>query len=262
MQELRVHQVRIEPVESVPEDHGPVLGEGEPMVAVQRLSHNFGSHWALKDVSFTLGKGEFLFLFGPSGAGKTSLLRILHAALPLTRGLAMVAGFDLRKLSRADVPRLRRQVSVVFQDFKIMPERSVAENVALPLEVRGMSGAQIQRRVRAVLRSLELENKAGCACATLSGGEQQRVAVARAIVVNPKVLLADEPTGNLDHDLSIRLMEVFSQFHQFGTTIIVATHDRSLLSIPKNAQVLELAGGQLGEAAPDLVSELAGGPTC
>jgi cell division transport system ATP-binding protein len=256
--------VRIEPVESDPAlDHGPVLGEGEPMVAVQRLSHNFGSHWALKDVSFTLGKGEFLFLFGPTGAGKTTLLRILHAALPLTRGLAMVAGFDLRKLARADVPRLRRSVSVVFQDFKIMPERSVAENVALPLEVRGLSGLQIQRRVRAVLRSLELEHKTACACATLSGGEQQRVAIARAIVVNPKVILADEPTGNLDHDLSVRLMEVFSQFHQFGTTIILATHDRSLLSIPRKAQVLELAGGQLGaaEAAAPYPDEQEG-PAC
>ncbi len=215
------------------------------MVRVQRLSHNFGSHWALKDVSFSLEKGDFLFLFGPSGAGKTTLLRILHASLPLLRGAARVAGFDLKHLRKRDVPLLRREVSVVFQDFKILPKRSVFANVALALEVRGARRIHIERRVRAVLRGLELEDKSGRLCSELSGGEQQRVAIARSVVVNPKLLLADEPTGNLDQDLSLRLMEVFKQFHTFGTTVILATHNRELPARFSQAKVLELRGGQI-----------------
>jgi len=213
------------------------------MVRVDRVSYTFGTQWALKDVSFSLDKGEFLFLSGPSGAGKTTLLRLLYASLPLNRGAAEVAGFQLKGLKRRDVPRLRRQVSVVFQDFKILPRRTVWDNVALPLEVRGMARLHTERRVRAVLRSLELDRKANCPCSELSGGEQQRVAIARAVVINPQLLLADEPTGNLDRDLAQRLMEVFTQFHSFGTTIILATHNRDLFKAPARARVIELRDG-------------------
>jgi cell division transport system ATP-binding protein len=215
------------------------------MIKVSRLSHNFGRHWALKDVSFSLDKGDFLFVFGPSGAGKTSLLRLLHAALPLQRGAAMVAGYDLKKIRTREVPLLRRQVGVVFQDFKILPERSVFANVALPLEVRGAPAERIERRVRAVLRSLDLDDKQDCACARLSGGEQQRVAIARSVVVNPQLILADEPTGNLDRDLSFRLMEVFRQFHTFGTTVVLATHDRELVESFPGARAIMLRGGRV-----------------
>jgi cell division transport system ATP-binding protein len=169
-----------------------------------------------------------------------------------------VAGFDLKKLSARQAPQLRRQVSVVFQDFKIMPERTVAENVILPLEVRGVPRAKAQRRVRAVVRSLELENKADAPCRFLSGGEQQRVAIARAVVSNPQLLLADEPTGNLDRDLSFRLMDVFRQFHTFGTTIVLATHDRELVESFPGAKAIMLRNGKVvganwpgGEQPPD-----------
>jgi len=220
------------------------------MVFVEHLSHSFGPHLAVKDLSFTVEKGEFVFLAGPSGAGKTTLLRLLYGGLPVTRGQARVAGFDMTRLRRRDVPRLRREVSVVFQDFKVLPRRSVAANVALPLEVRGMDRKQIERRVRAVLRSLGLEKKAQAPCGDLSGGEQQRVAIARAVVVNPKLLLADEPTGNLDRDLAHRLMEVFCQFHTFGTTVILATHNRELLSMPSRARVIELRDGGMTSSGP------------
>ncbi|WP_167941943.1 cell division ATP-binding protein FtsE [Desulfobaculum xiamenense] len=215
------------------------------MVQVRRVSHNFGTHWALKDVSLSLEKGGFLFLTGPSGAGKTTLLRLLYGSLPLVRGAAEVAGFDLKTLKPRQVPHLRRQVSVVFQDFKILPDRTVAENVALPLEVRGERQSVIVRRVNAVLRSLNLSNRGQSLCGSLSGGEQQRVAIARAIVVNPKLLLADEPTGNLDLDLALHLMDVFKQFNTFGTTIILATHNREIVRSVPAARRLELADGQV-----------------
>lgn len=213
------------------------------MVRVRHVSHNFGTHWALKNISFSLDKGDFLYLTGPSGAGKTTLLRLLYGSLPLVRGSAEVAGFELKGLRRGGIAQLRRQVSVVFQDFKILMDRSVAANVALPLEVRGMARPTVRKRVSAVLRSLGLENKALCPCSELSGGEQQRVAIARAIVPNPQLLLADEPTGNLDLDLARHLMEVFKQFHTYGTTVVLATHNREVIRAVPGAKRLELRGG-------------------
>jgi cell division transport system ATP-binding protein len=215
------------------------------MIEVRHLSHNFGSHWALKDCSFRLKKGEFLFLSGPSGAGKTTLLRLLFAGMPVQRGEAKVAGFNLNKIRAAEVPLLRRQVSVVFQDFKILPERSVYDNVILPLQVRGLGQLHADRRVRAVVRALGLETRQNLPCGELSGGEQQRVAVARAFVVNPQVLLADEPTGNLDADLSFRLMDLFKQFQVYGTTMIVATHSQELIRRHPEARVIRLEDGMI-----------------
>lgn len=218
------------------------------MLKVSHLSHSFGAHWALKNVTFSLEKGEFLFLSGPSGAGKTTLLRLLHGALPVQRGAVSVAGFDLARLSGRTVPLLRRQVSVVFQDFKILPERSVYANVALPLEVRGLAPQHIGRRVRAVVRALGLENRLDTPGGELSGGEQQRVAVARSIVVNPQVLLADEPTGNLDPELSLRLMDIFMQFHAYGTTVVLATHSPELIRRHPDARLLRLEDGMITHA--------------
>lgn len=222
--------------------------DGATMLKVRHLSHNYGSHWALKDCTFDLAKGEFLFLSGPSGAGKSTLLRLLHGSLPVQRGKAEVAGFDLGTMPRGQLPALRRQVSVVFQDFRILPERTAFANIALPLEVRGLEAQVAARRVRAVARALGLENRLDAPCGELSGGEQQRVAVARAIVVNPQVLLADEPTGNLDPDLSLRLMELFMQFHAYGTTVVVATHSPELIRRHPDARLIRLEDGMITEA--------------
>ncbi len=238
-----------------------------PMIRLLHVSHSFGPHWALKDCTFSLGKGEFLFLSGPSGAGKTTLLRLLYADLSLQRGEAEVAGTNLRTLSSKSTAQLRRQVGVVFQDFKILPMRTVAENIALPLEVRGLSRSQIDRRVRAVSRALGLENRLDVLCGGISGGEQQRTAIARAFVMNPKVLLADEPTGNLDPELSLRLVELFKQFQAYGATVIFATHSIELMHRHPEALVMRLEDGMIananwpgasifrhpdGEAMPDL----------
>lgn len=218
------------------------------MLKVQHLSHNFGTHWALKNCSFQLEKGDFLFLSGPSGAGKTTLLRLLYASLPVQRGVVEVAGFDLKKLRSGQVPLLRRQVSVVFQDFKILPHRTVYDNVAIALEVRCLPPQHIDRRVRAVVRGLGLENRIGLLCGELSGGEQQRVAVARSIVVNPQILLADEPTGNLDPELSRRMMDIFKQFHTYGTTVVLATHSPELIAQHPKARLLRLDDGKITAA--------------
>ena len=213
------------------------------MISLRHVSHNFGTQWALKNISLEVRKGDFLFLVGPSGAGKTTLLRLLHGAIPLQRGQGSVAGFDLLGIKARQIPLLRREVSVVFQDFKILPQRTVFANVALALEVRNMPRTHMERRVRAVLRGLDLEAKAQVPCAQLSGGEQQRVAIARAVVVGPQLLLADEPTGNLDRELAMRLMNIFLQFHAHGTTIVLATHNQEILACVPEAKILHLEDG-------------------
>ncbi|OBQ46316.1 cell division ATP-binding protein FtsE [Halodesulfovibrio spirochaetisodalis] len=215
------------------------------MLNVTNLSHNFGSYWALKNCSFSLKKGEFLLLTGSSGAGKTTLLRLLYASLPVMRGKVNVAGYDLKNLPARQIPNLRRSVSVVFQDFKILPYRTVYQNVAMALEVRGLNQIHIDRRVRAVVRGLGLEPRINTLCGELSGGEQQRVAVARSVVVNPKILLADEPTGNLDEELAARMMGIFKQFHMHGTTVVLATHSSELVRMHPEARQLRLEHGKI-----------------
>lgn len=225
------------------------------MIRLNRLSYNFGSNWALKDISLHIGKGEFIFLTGHSGAGKTTLMRLLYGALPLKRGQGQVAGYELHNMKRGQIPMLRRELGVVFQDFKILPNRSVYENVALALTVRSMPKSTIDKRVRAIIRALGLDNKSYTKCRQLSGGEQQRVAIARAMVVNPKLILADEPTGNLDFELSMHLMEVFKQFNTHGTTVVMATHSREILRTVPDARIIHLDGGQIAEPPAYLFEE-------
>ncbi len=217
------------------------------MISISKLSYSFGRQLALKDINFCMKPGEFVFLCGPSGAGKTTFMRILHGSLPVQRGKADVAGYDLNTLSESRKHLLRRDVSVVFQDFKILTNQTVFANVALPLKVRGIGQHIIEKRVRAVLRSLHLDHKTGALCEELSGGEQQRVAVARAVVVKPRLLLADEPTGNLDLELSMRMMDIFQQFHKFGTSIMIATHNREIMERMADARIVTLEDGVMRE---------------
>lgn len=225
------------------------------MIRLNRLSYNFGSTWAIKDITLDVAKGEFVFLTGHSGAGKTTLMRILYGALPVTRGQATVAGFDLHNLKKKHIPDLRREVGIVFQDFKILTNRTVFENIALALIVRRMPKSTINKRVRAIIRALGLEKKTYSICERLSGGEQQRVAIARSMVVNPKLILADEPTGNLDFDLSMHLMDIFRQFNTHGTTIVMATHSREILQTIPDARIVHLDGGSIAEPPDNLFLE-------
>ncbi|MDQ7032346.1 MAG: ATP-binding cassette domain-containing protein [Desulfonauticus sp.] len=215
------------------------------MLKLNKLSYTFGRIWALKNISFDLEKGSFLFVTGPSGAGKTTLLKLLHADLFPKGGEIIVAGYDLRKLPRYKHYLLKRKVGIVLQDFKILKNITVFDNVALPLVVSNKTKLQIQKRVRAILRSLGLYSKMFVPCAELSGGEQQRVAIARAMVINPKLLLADEPTGNLDKKLSLHLLKLFKQFNAHGTTIVLATHNEELIKRVNNAKILYLENGQI-----------------
>lgn len=218
------------------------------MINLRHVSYNYGSHWALKNCSFSLEKGEFLVLSGSSGAGKTTLLRLLHGALAWQRGQGSIAEWNLARLRKRELPLLRRQVSVIFQDFRILPEWTTFANIALPLEVRGILPDVAGRRVRAVARALGLEERLMTRAGDLSGGEQQRVAVARAIVVNPQILLADEPTGNLDPELSLHLMDVLMQFNAYGTTVVLATHDPVLIRRNPDARLIRLEDGMIVHA--------------
>lgn len=221
-----------------------------PIIDVRDVSHSFEADQpaVLRSVTFSLERGGFLFLTGPSGAGKTTLLNLLHGSMKPRRGELTVAGFDLTRLSARRLPRLRREVSVVFQDFKILLERTAYQNVALALEARGVARAQIDRRVRAMLRVLHLEKRAHAPCRELAGGEQQRVAIARSMVVNPRLILADEPTGNLDQALAFRILDVFRLFNSHGATFVMATHNRELLASFPEAKILTLKDGAIASA--------------
>jgi len=184
---------------------------------------------ALIDVSLTIERGEFVFVTGPSGAGKTTLLKIIICAERPTSGHAVVNGRNLNRIKDKELALLRRRTGMVFQDFKLLANRTVFENVALALEIMGAPFSTIRKRVHQALRYLDLGGKEGYYPPQLSGGEQQRVAIARAIINSPLILLADEPTGNLDQDLTIEIMALLKQIHIRGTTVIVATHNQALL---------------------------------
>jgi cell division transport system ATP-binding protein len=203
---------------------------------------------ALDDITFSMEKGDFAFLTGPSGAGKTTLLRLLFAAERPTRGRVLVAGHDVSRLRASSVPVLRRNVGVVFQDFKLLPQRTVFDNVAFALEVLGRPRSVIRERVMTVLRQVGLGHRSTALPLRLSGGEKQRVAIARALVNQPAVLLADEPTGNLDGDLALEIMELFEAVNSRGTTVLFATHDRGLVE-RYTKRTLRLTQGRMANQA-------------
>ena len=202
----------------------------EPLVAVRHVSKSFqAGSFALRDCSLEVGKGEFVFLTGSSGAGKTTLLRMLFAGERPSAGEVRVLGLDVGRLPRREVPRLRRRVGVVFQDFKLLPRLSVEENVRIALDVCGVPAREARARVFSVLKQVGLQQRRYQDPRSLSGGEQQRVALARALVNEPALLVADEPTGNLDPSLTLEIMDLIAGVAARGTTVIVATHDLALV---------------------------------
>ncbi len=199
---------------------------------------------ALSDVTLEIQKGEFVFLTGPSGAGKSTLLRLVFCAEPPTDGQLLVFGRNVSRIRPSSIPYVRRSIGVVFQDFKLLEHRTLAENVAFPLQVKGVRPAEVARRVTLALRGVGLEHRGDRFPLSLSGGEQQRAAVARALVGDPALLLADEPTGNLDPERTAEVMALLEAANARGTTVVVATHDRALLARHKK-RVVSLAAGRV-----------------
>ncbi|HEY6010877.1 MAG TPA: cell division ATP-binding protein FtsE [Nitrospirota bacterium] len=195
------------------------------MIQLHRVTKSYEGVPALRDVSFTVDKGEFVFVTGPSGAGKTTLLKILFCAEHADEGQIIIQGMNTFRLTSSSIPYLRRNMGFVFQDYKLLPHKTVFENIALALKVVGAPYGDIERRAYQVLKKVGLEAKRHLIPPKLSGGEQQRVAVARALVNEPQVLLADEPTGNLDPQSGQEVFSLFRDINMKGTTVLVATHD-------------------------------------
>ena len=204
--------------------------------------------YALRDLSITVQKGEFVFLTGPSGAGKSTLLRLLLLQERPSEGELWVNGYHLETLSRREVQEYRRGIGFVFQDFKLIPTRTVLENISFVPEVLGQPVAQQRRRAFQVLKWVGLQHRINAFPRDLSGGEQQRIAIARALVNEPALVLADEPTGNLDPDLSLEIMNLFREINAGGTTVLVATHDRELIRLV-GRRTITLDQGRVVEVA-------------
>jgi cell division transport system ATP-binding protein len=215
------------------------------MLRFENVGMRFGAgSEILRDVTFLLEAGSFTFLTGASGAGKTTLLKLMFLAEPPTRGLITLFGHDLATTRRSIYPALRRRIGVVFQDFRLLDHLSAFDNVALPLRLAGRRAGDYARDVKELLGWVGLGEKLDARPPTLSGGEQQRVAIARAVVARPDLLLADEPTGNVDADIAQRLVRLFAELNRLGTTVLIATHDRTLLERTQ-AREMRLVDGRL-----------------
>ena len=220
------------------------------MISFRRVTKRYaGGHEALRDVSFEIARGEMAFLSGHSGAGKSTLMRLIALIETSSRGEILVDGHNLRQVSKRQVPFFRRRVGMVFQNHRLLMGRTVFDNVALPLVIAGTEHREVGRRVRAALDKVGLLGKERLKPVILSSGEQQRVGIARSVVNRPPILLADEPTGNLDPKLSREIMVLFERFNQFGVTVLIASHDLDLVrSLGK--RLLTLSNGALVGTMP------------
>ena len=215
------------------------------MISFERVSKRYAEgHDALREVSFDIARDDLVFLTGHSGAGKSTLMRLIMLMDRVTRGKVVINGVDLATVARRNIPAHRRDIGVVFQNHQLLFDRPVFDNVALPLIISGYEYREVGRRVRAALDKVGLLSKERAMPLTLSGGEQQRVGIARAVVGRPSILLADEPTGNLDPELSAEIMKLFEAFNQVGVTVLIASHDLALISRLRH-RILTLSEGRL-----------------
>lgn len=212
------------------------------IIQMFHVQKSYGTKKALVDLNLDVYKNDFLYITGPSGAGKTTLLKLLYLAEPVSEGQILVDGMNLARISRKKFPYVRRMFGIIFQDYKLIPTKTIFENVALVLEVLGNDKRTIHKKVNHVLRTVGMEDRRNAFPLSLSGGEQQRVAVARAVVGNPKIVLADEPTGSLDPESADIIFNLLKQFHARGGTLIVATHDTLLLQ-KAGPQIIRLKAG-------------------
>jgi cell division transport system ATP-binding protein len=216
------------------------------MLKFKKVSKSFGEIKALDDVSFEIDEGEFVFITGPSGAGKTTILRLLLGEYAPSSGEIVFDGQKITHLTKKEIPLYRRKIGVVFQDFRLLPERTVRENIEVPLAVHGVAEDEWPKRVDQVLELVGIADRAELFPSQLSGGEIQRAAMARALVVNPKLIFADEPTGNLDWDTAEEVAELFKKINKEGKTVIVATHHKKIVKKMRK-RVIELREGKLVE---------------
>jgi cell division transport system ATP-binding protein len=221
--------------------------EKQSKSSIIRMFHvhkNYGAVKALIDITLDVPKNELLFISGPSGAGKTSLLKLLYFGEAVSEGQVLVDGMNLSRISHHRIPILRRKFGVIFQDYKLIRAKTVFDNIAIVLEAMGKKRRFVEKKVRSVLRTVGMENSIHSLPPTLSGGEQQRIAVARAIVGDPKIILADEPTGNLDEDSADIILNLLKRFHIRGATVIIATHDKELIR-KTGGRVIHLKQGRM-----------------
>lgn len=198
------------------------------MIDFKDVSKHFDNHTALRKITFSISKGEMVFITGPSGSGKTTLLKLIYLSEKPDEGKITVEDHEFENLNESKIPLIRRKIGVVFQDFRLLNNRNVFENVALALRIRGKDDRELKSRVFDALKIVNLRHKADGSPRTLSGGEQQRIAIARAIVAEPSIILADEPTGNVDPDTATGIIRTFKDINARGTTILVATHNKEL----------------------------------
>ena len=218
--------------------------EKSSIVRMFHVHHNYGPKKALIDITLDIAKNEFVFISGPSGAGKTTLLKLFYLGEPVSEGQILIDGINLARIPRNRIPQLRRKFGIIFQDYKLIPTKTVFDNVALVLEAAGDKKRVIQKKVRSVLRLVGMEDRLKSYPPSLSGGEQQRIAVARAIIGDPKIILADEPTGSLDEASAEVILELLRGVHIRGATVIIATHDKALMR-RTGGHVLHLQQGRL-----------------
>ncbi len=224
------------------------MAEKSAIIRMFHVHKRYGAKQALVDVTLDIAKNEFLYISGPSGAGKSTLLKLLYLAEPVSEGQILVDGMNLSRIPRRRIPMLRRKFGIIFQDYKLIPTRTVYENVALVLEAQGKKRSLIEKKVKSVLRVVRMEDRLTAFPPSLSGGEQQRVAVARAVIGDPKIILADEPTGSLDDDSAAIIFQLLNMFHNRGATVVVATHDKTLIE-SATGRVLHLQQGRLDRPA-------------
>jgi cell division transport system ATP-binding protein len=220
------------------------MEQSGPMIHFENVTKEYELQTALRDVTCSIEKGEMVFLTGPSGSGKTTMLKLVYLAELPDQGNITISGWDTGSLKESSIPLVRRNIGVVFQDFRLLDNRNIFENIALALRIRGIGEREIKMRVYEALKTVNLRHKADSYPRRLSGGEQQRIVIARAIVAEPTVLLADEPTGNLDPDTAEDVLKTFKEIHAKGTTILIATHNRELYR-NSGKRVLRLEAGAL-----------------
>jgi len=218
--------------------------EKSSIIRMFHVHHNYGPKKALIDITLDIAKNEFVFIRGPSGAGKSTLLKLFYLGEPVSEGQVLIDGINLARIPRKRIPHLRRKFGIIFQDYKLIPTQSVYDNVALVLEAAGAKKRLIQKKVKSILRLVGMEDRLKSFPPSLSGGEQQRIAVARAIIGDPKIILADEPTGSLDDESAAVILDLLRGVHIRGATVIIATHDKALIR-KTGGHVLDLQQGRL-----------------